>query len=158
MTSIVFLDVDGVLNNDGTFARAKFLFAGKPISGDELDANFIDPMNVVRLKALLDLTGARVVVSSSWRSRGLDRMRELLASKGIDPSLVVGLTPELPGRLRGHEIDAWLRENPGHDRFVILDDDADMAPHEDRLVRTDHGVGLTRSDAALAYRILKGAV
>jgi len=59
---------------------------------------------------------------------------------------------------RGHEIGRWLldyAERLGVKSFVILDDDTDMAGHKNRLVKTDHTVGLTASDVAKAILVLR---
>jgi hypothetical protein len=60
-------------------------------------------------------------------------------------------------RGRGHEIDAWLRawsEIDEIESFVVLDDDSDIAPHEDRHVKTSFHVGLTSNHVSLALEIL----
>jgi len=61
---IIFLDIDGVLNNPGTYAPTA------PWRG-ELDRIIrvpIAPECMQRLNTLTDATGAKVVISSSWRS------------------------------------------------------------------------------------------
>lgn len=40
--------------------------------------------------------------------------------------------------------------------FVILDDDSDMEPHMDKLVKTDYRKGLQDEEVQKAIRILKG--
>ncbi len=58
---------------------------------------------------------------------------------------------------RGHEIDAWLRtwsEIEDIESFVVLDDDSDIAPHEDRHVKTSFHVGLTSEHVPFALEIL----
>lgn len=58
---------------------------------------------------------------------------------------------------RGHEIDAWLRawsEVDDIESFVVLDDDSDITPHEDRHVKTSFHEGLTSEHVPLALEIL----
>ena len=51
---VIFLDIDGVLNCDKTPNPRKFPY-------------IVDKKLLVRLKKLLDRTGAKVVLSSTWR-------------------------------------------------------------------------------------------
>jgi hypothetical protein len=51
---VIFLDIDGVLNCKSTQYPRKLLY-------------IIDPSLLVRLKQLLTLTDANVVLSSTWR-------------------------------------------------------------------------------------------
>lgn len=140
---IVFLDFDGVLNN-----RA-FLMAQDGLSRVN---NCFDPDNVRWLNWLTDESGARIVVSSSWRYFNLD-LRGVLKDAGVSGT-VIGETPEVPNVVRGMEIGMWLRENAGVMSFVILDDDEDMGYISDHLVRTTFESGLTEELAYQALRVL----
>lgn len=57
---------------------------------------------------------------------------------------------------RGHEIMTWLQDNPGHDRFVILDDDIDIDDQSLCLIRTNSYEGLQDEHVEQAIRMLKG--
>lgn len=57
MPLVLFLDIDGVLNSVETMR------SGRWNAGTET----LDPENVERLDRLIQLTGAVVVVSSTWR-------------------------------------------------------------------------------------------
>ena len=150
---IVFLDIDGVLNNPGCYRIA---------SGAHAPA---DPRCIAALNLITDTTGALVVVSSTWRLGGLMFCREKLTEWGAHAS-VVDITPRLieqnpGGRLvvaqtRGAEIGKWLldQERFEIESFVILDDDSDMDGHSNRLVQTNGAVGLTLQDAARAIQML----
>lgn len=113
---IIFLDIDGTLNNN-TWIREHL-----NTPRDEL----IDPTAVARLNTLIEKTDAKIVVSSSWREDylhiegGFKKMCEWLGEFGIRD--IVGITPKLKGKRRGDEIEAWLREHKVSG-FVILDDD-----------------------------------
>src|SRR5512143_2968414 len=109
---ILFLDIDGVLN------YGKYI---KRLDGQFDDPkNQIDPEAVVRLNAITDLTGCKIVVSSTWRLAFLNRMAEplrslqgCLRSYGITGE-VIDMTPNKPNALRnqrGKEIQAWLDEH-----------------------------------------------
>ena len=129
---ILFLDVDGVLNRCGK-------------SGHGLESS-----KITLLKSILDATGCRIVLSSTWRKTDHQRAR-------LDAALIAGqilwdgeATPILERQIgslwvadtRGKEIQHWLNRHPTVS-FVILDDDADMGPLLPHLVKTDSVTGLT---------------
>ena len=138
---VVFLDIDGVLNR---LTDLPPLIDGRR----DWERNFHPPA-VAALNDLLRVSGARIVVSSTWRlSRGFEELRELLASWGIEGE-VVGVTPEFPlVEERPAEIRAWLRGAPRVTRYVAIDD-MDMTG-EVVQVLVDPLVGLTAEDARAA--------
>lgn len=135
---LIFLDVDGVL----TCGLLGYKF---------------DPFCVAQLNRIVEMTGAKVCLSSTWRL--FPDCFELLQSEGVKAEFV-GKTRRLQPKagkssaLRGDEIQAWLDENPGWRSFVILDDDSDMEHLMPRLITTDTKIGLTRKDADRAIRLL----
>lgn len=152
---VIFLDVDGVLNS-AEYHRERHVRGRKPL----------DPVAVRRLNHLTDRTGARIVISSSWRQWGFLNVRQMLKDAGVT-GWIVSRTPILDsGRTetgiygwvpRGVEIASWLASTRTPvDRFVILDDEDDMAHVGHRLVRTSHDVGLTDEDVARAHFLLTG--
>jgi hypothetical protein len=161
MHPLVFLDVDGVLNSrDWLFApeqqENELRFPGEA----HLSMN---REMVALVNRILAGSGAKVVVSSSWRCAfEVPQLREILARAGLEGD-VIGATP-LPvfGVPRGCEIQAWLDQHGGAGKeavnfgwpapFVILDDDRDMAHLLPQLVRTTWAKGLEdiHVDAALA--------
>lgn len=132
---IIFLDIDGVL----TSFRAH----------EQLDRSC-----VALLDDLADATGARLVLTSSWRDRfGLDETARRLAGAGLRTSLVAAV-PALPLHTRSDEITQFLAGQEAPTTFVILDDvsvERRLIPH---LVLVDEFVGLTPTDVAAAQRIL----
>jgi hypothetical protein len=58
------------------------------------------------------------------------------------------------GKTRGAEIQQWMDENWTPERFVILDDNADMDHLLPHLVRTSSIVGLTDANATKAVEML----
>src|SRR3954467_2488060 len=104
---VIFLDIDGVLNCKNTSNPRKFPYV-------------VDPRLLKRLKRLLDRTGAKVVLSSTWRydPAGLFSARHA----GIP---FVGVTPDMPRRPRRDEVLAWLSGHPRVKRYVIIDDEDD---------------------------------
>lgn len=110
---VIFLDVDGVLNSDEYFDRIQNL----DIEGIESE---IDINKVKLLKKAVDETGAKVVLSSSWRyTKNALALKELLANCGIH---ITDSTPVVEHK-RGLEIRKWLENNDDVEDFIILDDE-----------------------------------
>lgn len=152
---ILFLDIDGVLNYSGFF-KGLGEYAGLTRL-DQCIAT-IDPAAVAHLNAIVGLADAKVVISSSWRyGTPLPTIRAALQHHGFLGD-IIGQTPKhIPGNRgshRGTEIAAWLAEHPRVSGFVILDDDSDMEPHMDRLVKTHWTAGLQAHHIAQAVEIL----
>lgn len=159
---IVFLDCDGVVNSADYFERVKGT-RPDPTNEDEMFAGCVDPEAVKLLDEILERTGAKVVVSSTWRlcHEGFGFITRALhwGSKNQGgPGLIhhrsfIDVTGS-EGRVRGNQIDAWLKAHPGVKSFVILDDDSDMEPHMDKLVQTSWKHGLQREHVEQAVKML----
>lgn len=153
----IFLDIDGCLNSPDFQVHRFQRGPGR---------SPIDPICVGHLNDLTARTGARIVVSSTWRRMGLGGIRRLLHKHGVTGP-IVGRTPVIEHRTeagvyvwteRGAEIQRWLdRTGFEVESFVILDDDADMAHLGDRLVQTDWRTGLTGEDVERACELLEHA-
>src|SRR5437764_12673504 len=104
---IIFLDIDGVLNCKRTPNPRKFPF-------------IVDPILLERLQRLLQMTGARVVLSSNWRydPAGLFAARHY----GVP---FIDTTPDLPGEPRRNTILDWLHRHSNIERFIVIDDEDD---------------------------------
>lgn len=139
---IIFLDIDGVLNHQLWFESIN----GKPEykkEGPDDYRRWFCPFSVDLLNHLTTETGAKIVVSSSWRKgRTVEQLQKLLKDNGITGE-VIDKTPYLRftgvddytySVPRGCEIKAWLEINKGilgekigsFNNYVILDDDSDM--------------------------------
>lgn len=135
MASVIFLDFDGVL----VTVHDRYM-AGSPYC-------------VAMLNEITDKTGAKIVVSSSWRcGNSVDELAVLLKKWGVTGE-VLGKTPVMHGKKRGHEIQAWLDANPVK-AFVILDDDADMAHLRPALVKCHSRHGIDAKHVAKAIEKL----
>ena len=152
----IFLYIDGVLNYEGYERLTR--------SG----TRFVDPVLIKRLKKIIDCTGAKVVLSSTWR-RGINDMREgmpdtvdardaeeLLAELGRYGIEIFDSTPVCGPIPRADEIkrylDSW--EGEGIEKFVILDDFPLMYPYENCLICTDCFTGLSEDDVDAAIQLL----
>jgi hypothetical protein len=168
-----FLDVDGVLNHEGTYAENARL---RP--GASRPEHWIDPACVHRLNHLGALTGMVFVLSSGWRTfrsipgqpfGGLRGTLGVLRACGLSAPLV-SATPDLvtraeaeetPRRVwgdRGAEIRAWLGRFPAR-AWVVLDDQPIHGIPALHLVQTRIAVGLTDEDverAVASHRAQRG--
>lgn len=157
MTKICFLDIDGVLNSVNFFEEKsqskrwnefKEKYENKHIAFGLAN---IDPKAVELLNKLTEATGAKIVVSSSWR--GDSALQTIFTLAGIKEP-IYGETPRLYSRYRGQEIQQWLDKHK-YDKYVILDDDLDFFDSQlPYFVHTDWRVGLTENDMNKAIGIL----
>ena len=138
---IIFIEIDGILNSDEYLDKVK----NSDIQGIERD---IDVEKVKLLKRAIDETGARVVLSSSWRyTRNARYLKELLANYEIR----VDSTPYIQD-IRGLEIKKWLSENQGVEDFIILDDEIFDSFDEElikKLVKVSNGNGRSLGEGLL---------
>ena len=149
--SVLFLDVDGVLNCPATWK----------LKDGQRGTFRICPDRVKLFDTVLEQTDCRIVMSSTWRKFD-DHMDYL---KRRVPNLKDRLhkdwrTVELPCRFseyvpRGREINEWLSRHPEVTRWAIVDDDSDMLPDQQtRFVNTSWQEGLTESHAKLLIELL----
>ena len=138
---VIFLDIDGVLNSDEYLDKVK----NSDIQGIERD---IDVGKVKLLKRAIDETGARVVLSSSWRyTRNARYLKELLAKYEIRVDSTTYIQD-----IRGLEIKKWLSENQGVEDFIILDDEIFDSFDEElikKLVKVSNGNGRSLGEGLL---------
>lgn len=170
MIPILFLDVDGVLNsskymtdNPGSFDRSNWI-------------HMLDPVACARLERVLVATGAKIVLSSTWRRRFKPYyMTEMLRRSGAPSADVIGATPDSvlvnncrrrtnrceakvyvnQRGTRGHEIQCWLTLHPAVKNFAIIDDDSDMAHLGNRLVLTSWLTGMLDEHADALIEMLR---
>jgi hypothetical protein len=123
MTKIIFLDVDGVLNWNGT--------------EDIIDGfTGLDPALIANFNKIIEAhPDAKIVVSSTWRKcvpfmtayKDFEGLKRLFASRGLKGE-IIGHTPiRFSGSNRGGEIRDWLEgyetELGEKVSYVVLDDD-----------------------------------
>lgn len=147
MEKLIFLDVDGVLNNR-RWADRMLEEEGISVFHEDM----LEPRAIRLLKSIVDETGAKIVVSSAWRKipRCYENLLKQLSQYDVE---VYDVTPYVGGD-RGNDITAWFNRNPGQYRYAILDDDSDMGDHMDHLVHTSFDCGITRMDKELCIALL----
>ena len=152
---VIFLDIDGVLNK--RFSKS---YAPSGCTGIENSA-------LKKLRKIIEETGARVVLSSTWKSE-LDKNLHYATADGkymLNKFRYEGgfhLLDKTPDAekciLRGAEINSWLSKKNDVESFVILDDiefdDFHIFGYIDHLVLTDPSVGITDEDVEKAIGIL----
>ena len=147
----LFLDIDGPLNT----GRNDFL---DPVRF----GHHFDEVAVKNLRRIVQETGAKIVVSSSWRHMGLETIRDIWERWGL-PGDIAGCTPGVWGSglvfsSRGEEIRQWLTENADSDDvYVILDDMGAMEALEeqkDYWIRINPHTGISLDDAMKAVTLL----
>lgn len=164
---ILFLDVDGVLNNRATMpgddgVRTCEL---RPVNNPQVRfTGVVETAKVSALARAVEACGAQIVVSSSWR-QGFETGAAFAGAIGLVAPLASA--PDLvhrdwrtewkPSSWRMHEIGWWLDDHRKVKRFAILDDH-DICAHapklEERFVRTDKETGLVNEDLAAVVTLL----
>jgi hypothetical protein len=172
LIKIIFLDIDGVL---ATIESVKY---GKK------SWSLVEKKQKL-FKILMENTGAKIVLSSSWRKWDLETTKEFMKEEGfwfwdeiigvtirayqyIDRTKKIHLS--IP---RGVEIQQWIdtniHSNNGKDfkekklgkdyQYVIIDDDTDMLfTQRNNFVNTDENKGLMSKDVKKAIKILNQTI
>ncbi len=159
---ILFLDIDGVLNSDRWFT-------------EQQDGTFMphedkmDPKAVAVLNEIIEKSGAKIVISSSWRKFfDFDELKRILCEVNGVKAEIFSTTPvRFSFVSRGYEIREWLQNyyedlREGEitepvEAIVSLDDDSsvgdalDIAPY---WVQTHWDEGLLPEHAAQALQKL----
>jgi len=180
---VIFLDFDGVLNHENWYERRyKSIKSGECEASTESD---IDPESVENLNYIIRETGAKVVVSSTWRlGHTTEELGNILKECGFVGE-VIDKTPRIIYKHndstyvidRGVEIKHWLKDkgfqriNWSKDRqkewidksdvenYVILDDDSDMLyGQREHFILVSRKFGLTKEIANKCIDILNKSV
>lgn len=156
MSSLIFLDIDGVLNGHD-WSKTKY-------------SRLIRESCVKELNRIIETANPVFVLSSAWRYQLL---KGATTHKGFEYMLLThGVSDKF--RLvshtcsdetidedgnevsqRGQQISRWLNEHTVTVPYVVIDDlDLGITEAGHPFVKTDSNVGLTRKEADLAIEIL----
>lgn len=113
---VLFLDVDGVLNNDALLAKEGWTAIG---------GVFLD-----RLKRIIENSNAKIVLSSTWRltPEDFNLVEEALATRDLKIfDATIEIKHPKPECLvnRSEEILEWLTRHSEVEKFAVLDDEMD---------------------------------
>jgi hypothetical protein len=146
---IIFLDIDGVLNCEKAYMHGECQYQDWTWEDGRKDQyQRFCSWSKSLLNKLIEETGAKIVISSTWRHSGIDFMRKVWEYEEMSGE-IIGITPSLRSDVmsipRGMEIDYYLEkdlkfrhinwdiktqnsymEESGVDNYIIIDDDADM--------------------------------
>ena len=141
---VIFLDFDGVI----TVPPKWYLKANK----------------IKYIKRIVDETGAKIVVSSSWRRENVkETINDMIGKTKRCPrnrmlywliDNLYDVTHTYKG-LRGQEIKDWLNEHDDIENYVIIDDDGDFLNEQlYHFVQTNYEDGITEVEATRAIKVL----
>jgi len=151
---IIFLDFDGPLNTGKQWRLHNDL--NQPT--DDGFGTLFDPDCVEQLERIIAETGAKIVISSSWkRIMSYQDLLEMWEFRKL-PGEVIDCTPDC-SKFRGTEIDRWLKCLHEPCEYVIIDDlDESNFKQEQQtyLIQVDPFWGITRKIADRAITILGG--
>ncbi|MEG1009216.1 MAG: HAD domain-containing protein [Clostridia bacterium] len=163
---VIFLDIDGVLNTNDYISAlyTKHLYKSnhdKTAFNDTLYRDkygyLFDPRTVTHLESICYKTGAKIVISSTWRLSGLKTMQNMFRDRKIEAE-VIDITHCHVDRIRGKEIQQWL-DNNEIESYCILDDDSDMLQsQQNNFVLVDPEFGLTHELSEKCIKILDNEI
>jgi hypothetical protein len=150
MFNVVFLDLDGVVNSQ-TFYRDRVKTGKKE--------NEFNPKLVKMVSDFIHKHNAKVVISSTHRSDGIDALQKKLDSYGFECK-IFDLTGFSKCRVRGYEIREWISNNKRLVKnYVIFDDDSDMLLNQAKhFFKCDNYTGITPNVLYRAGRFLRGEI
>ena len=148
---VIFLDFDGVITTPDSNYR---------IMWDK----------VALVQKILDATGAKIVLSTSWRDFDIESSIKAIKRNPFNPENkcpfekdIVGVTIKYGYSTkwdwispRGGEINDYIKEHPEIEQYVIIDDE-DITPTNEQwnhVVYTNHYKGITEEDVNKAIEIL----
>lgn len=156
---IIFLDIDGVLNSESWYKSNKPTILNIEDEKQKFISESFDPDCWRFIEKLINETGAKIVLSSSWRLYDKESTIKEYTGTAFQPIIdnLYDVTPGMMERCRGMEIKRYLMslsEQP--ESYVILDDDRDMLETQlPYFVHINDETGITEKDYNNALKILR---
>lgn len=147
-----YVDVDGVLNSNN--------FAKRMLEEDDYNPfadNYLDIQAIRNLRHIVQETGAKIILSSSWRweKESYEAIKRQLAIVGLEIYDCTDMET-FRTRSRTEEILTHIRLHKDEIKnYVILDDDMILPPLSQNWVQCTFSKGLTHKLAEEAVDILK---
>ena len=150
----IFLDCDGVLNNINYTKKCYRKNGHKPMS---MYCVPFDPYNLKNLAKIVKKTGAKIVLSSTWRiyKSHIYVLEARLAEYGLR---IYDKTDNI-NMIKGAEITEWLKQHRDIENYVVIDDEEyNLSNFIDNkhLVIVNSEYGLTFGDRIKAIEKLRG--
>lgn len=129
--NILFLDIDGILNTDGTSNFVNRDTGEETHKKDPRRVYGMDRDLIANLQRLVELTGAEIILSSTWRKPpfGTEKTMAVMRRRDWTGPDFAGETPVHLEKFsstysqRGAEIDEWIERNGlPDDHYLVLDD------------------------------------
>lgn len=168
MNKIIFLDIDGVLNPSAYYMMLRNMWKaskGEIKAWDKYGFLFFN-QNCDALKYIIDKTGAKIVICSTWRWAGIMHLKDMWKARNL-AGQIIDITPTEDKLLasgyvktgepvcRGKEIQYWIDENKFTGKYAIIDDTKDMLNKQQKnFVSPNPLYGLTMKDAEKVISIL----
>ena len=111
---IIFLDIDGVLNCESAYRNGECQYQEWVWEDGRIDhyQRFCTRSKEL-LNKLIDETGAKIVISSTWRISGIEFMKKVWSMEKMSGE-IIGITPSMRTKgvdiPRGMEIQYYLNE------------------------------------------------
>ena len=150
MSKVVFVDIDGVLNNHSDHSG---YFDFNP------DTYGLSPRNLSEFDKLLSTVGVEVVISSDWRKHPIDYVynhyrRETGETQGYRSPLpsLLKLFPEAivcPHHFNADkilDISLYLEAHKEIEKFAVIDDDSRLCAFGQNFFKINSEVGLQEED------------
>ncbi len=137
----IFLDIDGVLNSYTTVLQNDKIKYSHPYVG----AWMIADVYLYRLKKIISLTGAKIILHSTWRYFKRDRelVRRTLARANLSLYDYLPFSEKKGMMPKQKDIEDYLSDHSEINHFIVLDDES-SAWNDERLVQTNLMTGLTK--------------
>lgn len=107
---IIFLDIDGVLNTEWGLKHwsNNWTIPESVINAIDGKPQFC-PIAIENLSKIIEKTNAKIVITSTWRSYGLDWFKTFWEARKL-PGEIIDITEQTDHRIRGVEVESWLRK------------------------------------------------
>lgn len=161
---VLFLDIDGVINTVGGELGLRHCLQIDPKEEGLIGPwEAFDPACLWYLREIVEDTGCKIVVSSTWRAgETAESMKRWFKCPVIKEAIIDSTPhfystshPELKDRTgrvqRGEEIMDWLNRHPEVTNYAVLDDDTDMDVVRRNFFKTCSYDGLKKD---VAYKVI----
>jgi hypothetical protein len=138
--NVVFLDYDGVVNTK------MWSPDGKKCTYNYPEDNKVNNFQCVQwVSEFCEKYEYSIVVTSTWRVE--NNYKDCLINGGLREGItIIGKTPYLAGEPRSTEIAQYLANHPHITNFLIFDDEDDLGPLNDHLVKCNPNTGFGQDE------------